>query len=100
MARYAFDAPLWVWEAHEGSWHFVTFPTDVADEIEDQQSGPRRGFGAVKVRVTVGGTTWTTSAFPSRGQESLILPVKAAVRRAEALSAGDTVTVAIDLVPA
>jgi len=98
MARYTFDATLWVWEAHDGSWHFVTFPTDIADEIEDLQSEPRRGFGAIKVRVTIGGTTWTTSAFPSRDHQSLILPIKAAVRAAEALASGDTVVVAVDLV--
>lgn len=100
MARYTFDATLWLWEVRRGSWHFVTFPTDIADEIEDLQSGPRRGFGAVKVRATIGKTTWTTSAFPSRDEQSLILPVKASVRRTEGLAAGGTTSVVIDVLPA
>lgn len=100
MVRYTFEAPLWLWEVPQGSWHFVTLPTDIADEIEDLQSGPRRGFGAVKVRVTIGETTWITSAFPSRDAESLILPIKAQVRRAEGLNAGDTASITVELLPA
>ena len=52
----------------------------------------------MKVRVTVGRTTWLTSLFPATGEESYILPVKAAVRKAESLTVGAAVDVTIELV--
>jgi hypothetical protein len=50
------------------------------------------------VKVTVGRTTWTTSIFPSKEQKSFILPVKAAVRKAEGLADGTTASVHLELV--
>ena len=94
---YRFTAPLWRWKG-DSAWHFITLPFDQADEIDERTTATQGGFGSVKVRVTVGHTTWTTSLFPSSGQESYILPVKAAVRKAEGLTEGDLVTVALELV--
>ena len=49
-------------------------------------AGPvRRGWGALKVRATIGGSPWTTSIFPSASHKSCLLPVKAQVRKAEGL---------------
>jgi hypothetical protein len=45
----------------------------------------------IPVTVQIGRTEWTTSLFPKDGQ--YVVPVKARVRKAEALEAGDTVTV-------
>lgn len=95
MTAYRFEASLYLWEARTQSWVFADLPFDVADEIEDLQTGPRRGFGAVKVEVTVGATTWRTSIFPSKERRTFILPVKRAVLTAEALAPGDPVTFAL-----
>lgn len=92
--RVEFEAELWLWSAKEGdSWVFVTVPEDVSDEIRDT-AGPPRGFGSVRVEVTVGATTWRTSVFPN-GKEPgcFALPVKKAVRRSEDLDVGDTTVV-------
>ncbi len=94
---YRFSAPLWRWKG-DGPWHFVTLPFDQADEIDERTTQVQRGFGSVKVRVTVGRTTWLTSLFPATGEESYILPVKAAVRKAESLTMGAAVDVTIELV--
>jgi len=94
---YSFDAELWLWEGDGAPWTFLTFPEDVADEIDALPSGPARGFGAVKVEVTIGATTWSTSAFPSKERASLILPIKAQVRRAEKIEAPDRVRVTVKL---
>src|SRR5688572_19767543 len=83
--RYNFKATLWPWKEHEGSWWFVTVPEDVSDEIDDLHGGSAGGFGSIKVEVTVGGTTWRTSLFPSSEQRAYVLPVKKAVRVAETL---------------
>ncbi|MDP3714098.1 MAG: DUF1905 domain-containing protein [Mycobacteriales bacterium] len=90
MGSYRFDAELWE-HAGEAAWHFVTVPAELSEDLRGD-AGPRRGFGSVRVRVTIGGSTWSTSVFPSAAGPFL-LPVKKAVRRAEELEAGDTVAV-------
>lgn len=93
-----FDAELWRWRAEEGgSWFFVSLPFDLADEIEET-CGPKRGFGSVRVEVTIGATTWRTSLFPSKEHRTYVLPVKAAVRNANNLAEGDTAAVTLSLV--
>jgi hypothetical protein len=47
----------------------------------------------VPVRARIGATEWTTSLFPKDGR--YLIPVKTAVRRAERLDEGDTVTIAL-----
>lgn len=96
--RFEFEAELWRWEARTANWTFVSLPTGLADEILDLVGPHERGFGAVRVEVTVGSTVWRTSVFPSRSDETYILPLKKAVRTAEDLAVGDTVAVGIRLV--
>lgn len=57
----------------------------------------RRGFGSVRVEVTVGPTTWCTSIFPSKESGSYVLPVKKAVRAAAEAEEGDDVDVELVL---
>jgi hypothetical protein len=96
---YRFDGELWL---HDGdaAWYFVTVPGDVSDAIDAATAGKRRGFGSVRVRATVGTTAWHTSVFPDNKRRAYLLPVKKAVRAREGIDAGDTVTVAIELVDA
>ncbi|XVV07507.1 DUF1905 domain-containing protein [Actinosynnema sp. CA-248983] len=94
-----FDAELWIWDARrEDSWTFVSLPVESSEEIRELVGGARRGFGSVRVRVTVGGTTWSTSIFPDGTQGCYVLPVKRAVRKAESVEAGDVVQVSVELV--
>ncbi len=92
-----FDAELWEWESAPASsqWVFVTVPEDETEEIR-LRSGPPRGFGSVRVEVTVGATTWRTSVFPDK--RGYALPVKKAVRRAESLDVGDSARVTLELI--
>ncbi|GAA1973314.1 DUF1905 domain-containing protein [Isoptericola halotolerans] len=91
----SFTAPLWQWQARQDdSWWFVTVPPDESDLLADLPLPPR-GFGSIRVRVTVGTTTWHTSVFPSKEQDGYVLPMKKAVRRAEGLGGGDPVTVTL-----
>lgn len=94
---FEFDAPLWRWKG-DAAWHFITLPHDVADDIEESNEPSRRGFGSVRVEVTVGATTWRTSLFPDTKAESYVLPVKRAVRDAEQLVEGDSVRVGLVLI--
>ena len=90
MARigtFEFGAPLWRHPGADG-WHFVSLPAEVSAEIT---AGGRRGFGSVRVDVTVGATSWRTSLFPDSKTGTYLLPVKKAVRLAEHLEAGHEV---------
>jgi Domain of unknown function (DUF1905) len=94
-----FDAELWIWDARRAdSWTFVSLPAEVSDEIRELAGRSRRGFGSLRVRVTLGGSTWTTSIFPDSGRGCYVLPVKRAVRKTEGLDAGDIATVTVELI--
>ena len=91
------SAPLWLWTGGQGSWHFLTIPEEEAIEIRAHSYGSsRRGFGSVRVAATIGGVSWRTSVFPQKSG-GYILPVKADVRRRADISAGDEVTVELEL---
>lgn len=92
---YTFEARLWRWDAQQAVWIFATLPEGISDEIDDAHSGLRAGFGSVKVRVSIGSTTWETSIFPSKENAGYILPVKKPVRSAEGLKEGDVAHVTL-----
>lgn len=94
-----FDAELWVWEARRNeNWTFVSLPVEASEEIRELTAGLERGFGSVRVRARIGLSTWTTSVFPDARRGAYVLPVKRAIRTAQSLEAGDTATVAVELV--
>jgi Domain of unknown function (DUF1905) len=102
---HAVTAKLWLWTTDKApaSWHFLTIEGEAADAIHvlalmrRLESGRRRGWGSMKVSATIGQTTWETSIFPAKESGEWLLPVKAAVRNAEALEAGDAVEVTVTL---
>lgn len=91
-------ARLWRWTGgNGGSWHFLTIAGDAAEALAGtalmrRLEGAGRGFGSLRVSATIGQTTWQTSVFPQKssvGAPEWLLPVKAAVRKAEGLGEGD-----------
>jgi len=71
--------------------HFVTVPPERSADIQALAAAVTYGWGMIPVGVRIGGTDWTTSLFAKDG--GYVLPVKSAVRKAESLDLGDTVTV-------
>jgi hypothetical protein len=100
-----FIAKIWLWTTDKApaSWHFVTIEGEVAEAIHALalmrrlESGRKRGWGAMKVRATIGDTDWDTSIFPAKDVGGWLLPVKAAVRKAEGIVVGDEVSVTVRL---
>ncbi len=88
---FEFASELWLYPGEAG-WHFVTLPTDVADDI-DEIVGERAGFGSIPVEATIGTSTWKTSLFPDKRAGSFVLPVKKGIRQAELLEVDATVVV-------
>jgi uncharacterized protein DUF1905 len=94
-----FEAELWLWEARrQETWTFVSLPVDASEHIRELAAGVARGFGSLRVRVSVGASTWTTSIFPDSSREAYVLPVKRAIRTAESLDTGDVVSLTVELV--
>ena len=94
--RWEFTAILWRWQ--EGAWHFVTVPEGVSDEVDAVVGDDTGGFGSVRVEVSLGGSVWGTSLFPSAERAAYVLPVKRQVRTAEGVAEGDEVRIGIRLV--
>lgn len=102
---YAVTAKLWIWSTDKApaSWHFLTIEGEAAEAIHALalmrrlEFGHKRGWGSIKVTATVGETSWDTSIFPAKDLGGWLLPVKATVRKAEGLVAGDIVSVTIAL---
>ena len=94
---FTFTAKLWRWKG--GSWHFVTLPQDVSADIKAFGSDTRRGFGSVRVDVRSGDEAWATSLFPSKENAAYLLPVKASIRDALGVAAGDELNLTVTLDP-
>jgi len=95
VSTYRFSAPLWQYPG-EGSWYFVQVPEEISDDIADLTAGSRKGFGSVRVSVTVGESVWQTSVFPSKSG-CYLLPVKKPVRIAEGLFEGSSVETQLEV---
>lgn len=90
-----FTGELWDYD-EEGGWHFVSLPIEDSEELRARTAHVRKGFGSLRVRATIGDSTWDTSIFPS-ASGAYLLPVKKQVRRAAGIEAGDVVEVELEL---
>ena len=93
--KYKVRSEVVLWPGAQGAWHFAYVDKKQSELIRKRYAGPRRGFGAVRVRVKIGKTQWETSIFPDKRSGTYILPLKAAVRRAEGVEAVDTITLTL-----
>jgi hypothetical protein len=98
QSSYCTRAKLWRWPGEKASWYFLSLPQKLGEEIRLVDAGPvRRGWGALKVQATIGGSTWTTSIFPSASHKTYLLPVKAQIRKAENLKEGKMVPLHLEV---
>ena len=95
--RYKVRSEVVLWPGSQGAWHFAYVDKKHSEEIRKRYTGPRRGFGAVRVRVQIGKTIWETSIFPDSRSGVYILPLKAKVRYADGIAAGDTITFTLNI---
>ena len=79
------------------AWYFAYVDKKQADIITKKHSGVKKGFGSIRVTVTLGKTKWKTSIFPDKQSGAYVLPLKKEVRRAEGIDAGDTITFTLDI---
>ncbi len=91
MERVFHAGALWRWTGAtgNGTWHFITIDGEAGEALNGTALMRRLeksigGFGSLKVKARIGDSTFTTSVFPAK-QLGWLLPVKASVRKAEAL---------------
>jgi hypothetical protein len=89
-------AKVWRYPGQAG-WHFVTLPKTHADAIKRFYVGKAKGWGSLPVSVTLGRTTWRTSIFPDRQSGSYLLPLKAEIRKAAKIAAGDAISFTLEM---
>ena len=89
---------VWLWPGEQGAWHFVSLPKKESETWREKHKGLHRGWNSLKVKVSIGKTVWTTSIFFSTKGSQYILPLKAAIRKAEDIYEGDMVKVRLELI--
>ena len=95
--RFKFRGEVWLYPGTTG-WHFISLPVEKSAEIKGRDILMRRAFGAVKVAIAIGKTSWRTSIFPDKKSGQYLLPLKADVRRKERIAAGELVTVVVEII--
>jgi len=90
----AFTGKLWFWRG-PSPFHFVTVPEAESDVLHSVANAVTYGWGMIPVDARIGHTRWATSLFPKDGL--YLVPVKAAVRRAESLALDDELTIELSI---
>ncbi len=93
--------PVWLWRGADGepakaAWYFLTIDGETASAIRASAVNAA-AWGSVYVAVTIGGTAWRTSLFPSKAHGGWLLPVKAMVRKAEKIAEGSVFNAVVAL---
>lgn len=89
---FSFRGQVWRWPGYAG-WHFVTLPKKLSSSI--RKVGKTYGAGFVKVKVTVGKSSWVTALFPHKESESFLVSIKKPIRKKEEIFEDDIVKVSI-----
>ncbi|MEP7222951.1 MAG: DUF1905 domain-containing protein [Novosphingobium sp.] len=101
--RISHSGTLIRWTGGNGAaWFFLIIDGSAGEALSGTalmrrlEGGRRAGFGSLKVTAQIGATAFNTSVFPSN-ELGWMLPVKAAVRKAEGIGDGDRVEVWLDV---
>ena len=86
--------PVFEWRG-PAPWYFVLVEDPQAAEIEAASAMVTYGWGMIPATLTLGPTEWRTALWPKDGL--YVIPLKAAVRKAEGIDEGDVVTVTVTL---
>ena len=89
---FEFEGAIWFWKG-PSPWYWVTVPPEICAVLHDMSRSLTYGWGMIPGTLRIGKTTWGTSLFPK--DDAYIVPIKAAVRKAEKLAEGDIVTLSL-----
>jgi len=91
LPTFTVKARIWLYPG-DAAWHFVNIDKEQSVRLKERYGKQARGFRSLPVTVTLGKTTWDTSIFPDSHSGTYLLPLKASVRRSEAVAAGDDIS--------
>lgn len=92
---YKVRTKVWRWKG--GPWHFANLPARQSARIRKIFGTTARGWGSIRVHLRIGKTEWDTSLFPDRKSKTYLFAIKASVRKAEDIGAGDSITVQVHI---
>ena len=92
--RFRFETTVIHWRG-PSPFFYAPVPAELAGEVRAEAKAVSYGWGVVPAEAQVGGVTFTTSLFPKDG--TYLVPLKDAVRKKAAVTAGDRVTVEMTL---
>jgi hypothetical protein len=90
--EFEFAGEVFSWRG-PSPYHFIAVPEDLCTGLRAVAGVVSYGWGMIPVNGRIGLSAFTTSLFPKDG--GYVLPIKDAVRNAEGLADGDTVTVSL-----
>ncbi len=91
---FKFIGKIFIWRG-PAPWFFVTVPAQESRDLNEISRLVTYGWGCIPVRVRIGKTSWETSLIPKDGR--YLVPIKAGVREAEGLEAGDKVALQLEV---
>jgi hypothetical protein len=89
-----FSGDVIVWRG-PAPFYFLAIPEEPSAAVHAISGIASYGWGCIPVAVSIGGTDFTTALIPKDGL--YLVPIKAAVRRAEAIEVGDVVTARVTI---
>lgn len=92
MKSFEVKGKVFRWSGDASSWHFVYIPEKLSRQIKDTARAKKPGVPFVKIKATIGKTSWNTSLFPTRDGPYLIA-IKADARHKEGIDEGDVVKI-------
>ena len=94
--EFTFDSEVIHW-CGPAPFFYAPLPDIAAEEIRRASRLVSYGWGVIPVEATIGGVTFTTSLFPKDG--TYLLPLKDAVRKPSAITAGDVIHIGMTVQP-
>lgn len=91
---YEFDGK--VWKDPAANWYFVSLDKKLFREIKQNPDAKVNRYGLVKIKATVGNTTWDSTLFPSK-YGNYVFAIKSVVRKKEKIEKESTLHFTINL---
>ena len=93
--NFSFSGEVWRYPG-AGGWYFVSLPKKISEHIKKANTHPKP-WGYVKVRATIGKTSWQTGLWPQAKEGVYLLVIKASVRTKEGIRERDKVRARVEL---
>jgi hypothetical protein len=96
LPRFEFEAEILYWRG-PSPFFFAPIPPRHVAELRRAARFVTYGWGMVPVEARINGVAFQTSLFPK--DEGYLLPIKAEVRRKTNITAGDSISVEMEVQP-